>query len=72
MIFIVTMDSGRIPADFIYQLTIIAIQLVQEETLKDWVVITTSGTSSWTFLKHVLYSGREKNNIKNEIKKIQN
>ena len=33
MIFIVTMDSGRIPADFIYQLTIIAIQLVQEESL---------------------------------------
>jgi hypothetical protein len=30
---IVTMDSGRIPADFIYQLRIIAMQLVQEEGL---------------------------------------
>ena len=29
--FIVTMDSGRIPADVIYQLRIIAMQLVQEE-----------------------------------------
>ena len=27
------MDSGRIPADFIYQLGIIAMQLVQEEGL---------------------------------------
>ena len=33
MTFIVTMDSGRIPADFIYQLRIIAMQLVQEEGL---------------------------------------
>jgi hypothetical protein len=31
--FIVTMDSGRIPAYFIYQLKIIAMQLVQEEGL---------------------------------------
>ena len=41
--FIVTMASGSIPADFIYQLNVIAIQLVQEEDLVDlllWYHVT--------------------------------
>jgi hypothetical protein len=33
--FIVTMASGSIPADFIYQLNVMAMQLVQEEDLVD-------------------------------------
>jgi hypothetical protein len=41
------MDSGRIPADVIYQLRIIAMQLVQEEGLVNLLLgyhVTSTGT----------------------------
>jgi len=48
----VTMASGSIPADFIYYLSVIAVQLVQEESLVDlllWYHVT-SGVTLFDFL----------------------
>jgi hypothetical protein len=52
--FIVTMDSGRIPAYFIYQLRIIVMQLVQEEGLVN-LLLSYHVTSTVTFVDVLLW-----------------
>jgi hypothetical protein len=49
-----TMDSGRIPAYFIYQLRIIAMQLVQEEGLVN-LLLSYHVTSTVAFVDVLLW-----------------